>query len=142
MNANKIIRGSFGKLFVNGVRYANINSFELKATMNYTEVNINGDLCTQNVYTGYSLAGTMNLHKISSYNANLVREGMKSGVMPSIKFVATVDDPNSNGADTIEVENVTFDEVTLMAFTNGEVGTEDIPFKAGGFNYIDINTDI
>ena len=136
--AVNIINGTNGKLYVNGVRYANIKSFELKATLNYEEVDINGNLAKQYVYTGYSLSGTMSLHKVNSHNANLVKEGMKTGVMPDIKFVASVNDPNFDGQDRVEVEDVTFDEVTLLAFENAQVGTEDVPFKAGGYNYIDI----
>lgn len=136
--AVNIINGTNGKLYVNGVRYANIKSFELKATLNYEEVDINGNLAKQYVYTGYALSGTMSLHKVNSHNANLVKDGMKTGVMPDIKFVASVNDPNFDGQDRIEVEGVTFDEVTLLAFENGQIGTEDVPFKAGGYNYIDI----
>lgn len=136
--SNIAILGTNGKLYVNGVRYAHIKSFELKATMNYEEVDVNGNLAKQYVYTGYALSGTMTLHKINSHNANLVKDGMKTGVMPDIKFVASVNDPNFDGQDRIEVENVTFDEVTLLAFENGAIGEESVPFKAGSYNYIDI----
>lgn len=132
------ILGTNGRLYVNGVRYAHIKSFELKATMNYEEIDVNGELCKQYVYTGYSLAGTMTLHKINSHNADLVKSGMKTGIMPDIKFVASIDDPNFDGQDRIEVEGVVFDEVTLLAFENGAIGEESIPFKATGYNYIDI----
>ena len=40
---NKIIRGTFGRLFVNGQPLANVKSFEIKATVNYETVNINGE---------------------------------------------------------------------------------------------------
>lgn len=135
---NNVILGTNGKLYVNGIRYAHIKSFELKATMNYEEIDVNGNLAKQYIYTGYALSGTMSLHKINSYNANLVKDGMKTGVMPDIKFVASVNDPNFDGQDRIEVEGVTFDEVTLLAFENGQIGSEDVPFKASGYNYIDI----
>lgn len=134
---NKIIRGTFGKLWVNNIQIANIKSFELKATMDYEEVNINGELCKQYRYTGYSLAGTMVLHKINSYNTALVKDGMTSGSMPSIKFVASLADPDSNGSERVEVYDVTLDEVTLLQFENGTVSEESIPFKAGGYNMID-----
>lgn len=136
--SNISILGTHGKLYVNGVRYAHIKSFELKATMNYEEVDVNGNLAKQYVYTGYALSGTMSLHKINSHNANLVKDGMKTGQMPDIKFVASVNDPNFDGQDRIEVEGVTFDEITLLAFENGQIGSEDVPFKASGYNYIDI----
>nr|DAX87323.1 MAG TPA: tail tube protein [Caudoviricetes sp.] len=33
MNGNSVILGTFGKLYVNNVRIANIKSFELKANL-------------------------------------------------------------------------------------------------------------
>ena len=135
--ASKAILGTHGRLYVNGVQYANIKSFELKATMNYEEIDVNGDLGKHQVYTGYSVTGTMVLHKVNSYNVNLVKDGMKTGVMPDIKFVASVNDPNFDGSERIEVEGVTFDEITLLQFENAQIGEESVPFKAVTYNYID-----
>lgn len=134
---NAVILGTNGKLYINGVRCSNIKSFELKATMNYEEIDVNGNLCKQQVYTGYSLGGTMTLHKVNSNSVNLVKDGMITGVIPDIKFVASLSDPNFDGQERIEVTDVTFDEVTLLAFENGQIGEESVPFKAGGYNYID-----
>lgn len=133
---NKIIRGSFGRLWVNGIQVAQVKSFELKATLNYEEVDVNGDLAKKQRYTGYSLAGTMVCHKINSYNTTLVNSGIKNGQLPEIKFVATLADPDSEGSESIEVYDVTFDEVTLMHFENASVEEESIPFKAGGYDLI------
>lgn len=133
---NKIIRGSFGRLWVNGIQVAHVKSFELKATLNYEEVDVNGDLAKKQRYTGYSLAGTMVCHKINSYNTTLVNSGIKNGQLPEIKFVATLADPDSEGSESIEVYDVTFDEVTLMHFENASIEEESIPFKAGGYDLI------
>lgn len=133
---NKIIRGSFGRLWINGLQVAQVKSFELKATLNYEEVDVNGDLAKKQRYTGYALAGTMVCHKINSYNTTLVNSGIKNGQLPDIKFVATLADPDSEGSESIEVYDVTFDEVTLMHFENASVEEESIPFKAGGYDLI------
>ena len=134
---NKIIRGTFGRLWIDGELLANIKSFELKATMNYEAVQINGEFCEQQRYTGYSLAGTMTMHKINTLMANKVKAGMVNGQMPNIKLVGALADVDSNGSERVEVYSVTFDEVTLMKFENGTVGEEKVPFKAGGYKYID-----
>lgn len=134
---NKIIRGSFGRLWINGKHLANVKSFELKATMNYEAVNINGELCEQNRYLGYALAGTMLLHKVDTYVAKLVKDGMVTGSLPTIKLVGSLADPDSNGSERVEVYDVTLDEVTLMQFENATVSEESVPFKAGGYRFID-----
>lgn len=136
MDANKVILGTFGKVFINNKRIANIKSFELKASMGYEDIKVNGNLITQYKYTGASLAGTMEVHKVDSYNINLVKDAIKTGVMPSIKIVGELSDPNTDGDESIEITGVLLDEATLLAFTNGEVRDESVAFRAGGYNYI------
>ena len=130
------ILGTFGKLYVNNVRIAEIQSFELKFNANYEDVLVNGNLITQYKYTGGTLTGTMEVHKVNSFNINLVKDAFKTGVMPDIKFVGELSDPNVNGDEAIEVTGVLFDEATLLAFTNGEVRSESTAFRAGDYNYL------
>lgn len=136
MDSNKIILGTFGKVYVNNKRIANIKSFELKASLNYEEIDVNGNLIKQYKYTGSSLAGTMEVHKVDSYNINLVKDAIKTGVMPDIKIVGELTDPNIDGDEAIEITNVYLDEAMLLAFTNGEVRDESTAFRAGGYNYL------
>lgn len=136
MDSNKIILGTFGKVFINNKRLANIKSFELKASMDYEEIDVNGNLIKQYKYKGSSLTGTMEVHKVDSYNINLVKDAIKTGVMPDIKIVGELTDPNIDGDEAIEITNVYLDEATLLAFTNGEVRDESTAFRAGGYNYI------
>lgn len=136
MNANSVILGTWGKLFINNVRVANIKSFELKASMNYEDILVNGNLITQSKYTGCTLTGTMVVAKVDSFNIKLVKDAIKTGVMPSIKFMGELSDPNVNGDEAIEVTDVMFDEATLLSFANGEVREESTAFRAGNFNYL------
>lgn len=134
---NKIIRGSFGKAWLNGKQLANIKSFEAKVTLNYESIQVNGELCEQNRYLGYSIAGTATLHKVDTYVANLLKEAVANGQMPTLKFVASLADPDSNGSERVEIYDVTLDEFTLLQFENGTVSEESVPFKAGGFRFLD-----
>lgn len=137
MDGNKVILGTYGRLYINNIRVAEIKSFELKANMQYEDVLVNGNLITQSKYKGATLTGTMVVHKVNSANINLVKNGIKTGVMPSIKFLGELSDPNNNGGDeAVEVLNVMFDEATLMSFANGEVREESTAFRAGDYNYI------
>lgn len=136
MKADQCILGTNGKLFINNVRCAEIKSFELKASLNYEDINVNGQLITQYKYTGATLSGSMVVHKVNSFNIKLVKDAIKTGVMPSIKFMAELSDPNVNGDEAIEVTDVMFDEATLMAFANGEVREESTAFRAGDYNYL------
>ena len=136
MNGNSVILGTFGKIYVNNVRIANIKSFELKASLQYEDILVNGNLITQSKYKGATLTGTMVVHKVDSMNIKLVKDAIKTGVMPNIKFMGELKDPNVNGDEAIEVTDVMFDEATLLSFANGEVREESTAFRAGDYNYL------
>lgn len=136
MDANKILLGNYGKLYINNVRCAEIKSFELKANLQYEDILVNGNLITQSKYKGATLTGTFVLHKVNSANIKLVKDSIKTGVMPSIKFLGELSDPNTDGDEAVEVLDVMLDEATLMSFTNGEVREESTAFRAGDYNYI------
>ena len=136
MNGNSVMLGSYGRIYVNNVRMANIKSFEIKANLQYEDILVNGELITQSKYKGATLTGTISLHKTDSYAINLLKDCIKTGVMPEIKFVGELSDPNVDGSECIEVTHVMFDDATLLAFANGEVREESMAFRAGGYNYI------
>lgn len=135
---NKIIRGSFGKVWLNDERLANVKSFEAKATMDYEDVDVNGDLGQKHRYMGYSVAGTLTLHKYDSTVAKMMKDAIVSGVMPEIKVIAALDDPTAYGAERVALYDVTLDEVTLNKFENKGLTEEEVPFKAGAFKYLDV----
>ena len=136
MNGNSVILGTFGKLYINNVRVAEIKSFELKASLQYEDILVNGNLITQSKYKGSTLTGTMVVHKVNSFNIKLVKDAIKTGIMPSIKFLGELADPNIDGDEAIEVSDVMFDEATLLSFANGEVREESTAFRAGDYNYL------
>ena len=136
MNGNSLILGSYGKLYINNVRVAEVKSFELKANLQYEDILINGNLITQSKYKGATLTGTMVVHKVNSANIKLVKDAIKTGIMPSIRLMGELTDPNVDGDEAIEVSEVMFDEATLLSFANGEVREESTAFRAGDFNYL------
>lgn len=136
MKADNCILGTFGKLYINNVRVAEIKSFELKASLQYEDILVNGNLITQSKYKGATLTGTMVVHKVNSFNIKLVKDAIKTGIMPSIKLLGELADPNVAGDEAIEVTDVMFDEATLLSFANGEVREESTAFRAGDYNYL------
>lgn len=134
---NKILRGTFGRLWINGRHVANVKEFELKVTLNYETVQENGNMIDQNRYIGASVAGNLLCHKTDSYFADLLGDAIKSGQMPDVKMDGRLDDPDADGSERIAVYDIVFDELTLLKFTNGAIGEEAMPFKAGDFEILD-----
>lgn len=135
---NKIIRGNFGKCWLDGELLAEVKSFEAKLTLEYEEVNIQGEAGKYQRLVGTSIAGTVVLHKIDSKVQAKVATGAKTLQIPDMKFVTALADPDSHGAERVEILGVTLDEVMLTQFENKKVLETSVPFKAADYNFLDM----
>lgn len=135
---NKIFRGSFGKLWLDDEKMSNVKSFEAKVSLDYEDLDINGDLAQKHRYMGYSISGTMVLHKYDSTVLKKYKSGIVTGELPELKLVAALDDPTAYGAERVALYDVTLDEVTLSKFENKGLIEEEVPFKAGSFELLDL----
>lgn len=137
-NHNKVIRGTFGKVWVDGERLSNVKTFEAKATIDYEDMDVNGDFGQKKRYMGYSIAGTMTLHKYDSFILAKYHAGVMNGELPEITVVSALDDPTGYGAERVALHDVKFDEITLSKFENRTVTEEEVPFTAGSFEFLDL----
>lgn len=137
-NQNKILRGTFGKLWVNNEKMANIKSFEAKVTGDYESVNVAEDFGEKQRYMGYSISGTMTFHKYDSKIASIYKDAFETGVIPEITLIAAIDDPSVDGVERVALYDVTFDEFTLGKFEGKTILEEEVPFKAGSYKYLDL----
>lgn len=135
---NKVFRGTHGKLWINNQIMADVKSAEAKATVDYEDMNVNGDYGLKKRYMGYSIAGTIVLHKFDSYIVKLYKDAVMSGQLPDIKIVMALDDPTADGPERVALYDVCFDEITLSKFENRTVIEEEVPFTAGSFEYLDV----
>lgn len=137
-NHNKVFRGTFGKVWVDGERMSNVKSFEAKASIDYEDMNVNGDFGTKKRYMGYSISGTMTLHKFDSFILKKYQQGLMTGELPDMTIVAALDDPTAYGAERVQLRDVLLDEVTLNKFENKTLTEEEVPFTAGSYEFLDL----
>lgn len=137
-NHNKVIRGTFGKVWIDGERLSNVKSFEAKAALDYEDMSVNGDFGTKKRYMGYSITGTMVLHKFDSFIVKKYMKAITTGDLPDMTIVAALDDPTAYGAERVQLRDITLDEVTLSKFENKTLTEEEVPFAAGSYEFLDL----
>lgn len=135
---NKVFRGTFGKVWVDGERMSNVKSFEAKASIDYEDMNVNGDFGTKKRYMGYSISGTMTLHKFDSFILRKYQKGVMTGELPDMTIVVALDDPTAYGAERVQLRDVMLDEITLSKFENKTLTEEEVPFTAGSYEFLDL----
>lgn len=138
ITGNRVINGKFGKVWWDGELLAEIQGFEAKMTINREEVPFVGEMAPDSKITGVAIEGTMKLKKVFSRGQKKLVEAYLKGEDPRSTIVASLDDPDAYGAERINLSNVWFNEVTLMAFENGTLGEEEIPFGCTDVEYLDL----
>lgn len=135
---NKIIRGTFGKLWMDEERLSGVKSFEAKVSLEFEEMYINGVLGKQKRYMGYSGTGTMTLYKFDSTVLRKYQAGILNGDLPDMKLMSALDDPASYGAERVKFNDVTLDDVPLIKFENKGLLEETYAFSFGSFEFLDL----
>lgn len=138
IKGKNVINGKFGKVWWDGELIAELDGFEVKLTANREEVPMMGEMAPDSKLTGVTLEGTLKFKKMYSRAQKKLAKAFMEGKDPRSQIVASLDDPDAFGAERISLENVWFNEVTLMAFENGTLGQEEVPFGLTDFDFLDL----
>ncbi len=138
INANQLINGTHGFVYVNGHKLANVESMEAKVSLEYEEVDLAEDSGKHQKYMGWSGAGTLVLKKVDSYVLKMMAQKVKKGSLPEIQIITGIKDPAAAGAERVQLDEVTFDEMILMQFEQKTLAKEEIPFKFADYTLLDL----
>ena len=138
IRSQNIISGTFGSVWVNNEEWLHVNKFEAKVTGEFEDVNMAGKLTTGKKFMGWTGEGTIVAQKVNSTVTKMLAENFKKGIMPEIKIVAKLADPQALGAERVEILDVTFSEFMLLNFEVKTKMEEEIPFTFEDYNLIDL----
>jgi hypothetical protein len=135
--ASRVINGTYGRVWVNGELWAEVDAFEAKVTVNYEDVNIANNGATYKKATGWSGEGSMTIKKIYSRVQRAMAENVRRGIYPRFEIVGKVEDPDAYGAERVALHDVTINEFFLLKFEQKTLGSEEIPFAFSDYKMID-----
>jgi hypothetical protein len=135
-NEKQVLNGTSGTVWVNGEELGEIKAIEIKVTGDFEDIKMAGEYGTYNVYKGYKVEGSIKLFKTRNVAANLVAEGYRTGVMPSIKVITKLTDKTTGKSERWCIENVNITEFGHK-WEVGSVGEDEIPFKAGKYTVLE-----
>ena len=137
LDTRKVINGTHGSLWINDQEVSEVKSFQVKAEFQKEEVKIAGQMATDTKYMGYSIKGSLALHKVNSRMIKFISDSIKAGKEPRFTLIGKLADPDSDGVERIVVKNVSFDDLTLMDWTVGEISSSEHPFTATAWEVLD-----
>ena len=86
---------------------------------------------------GYSIKGSLSLHKVNSRMIKFISDSIKAGKEPRFTLIGKLADPDADGVERIAVKNVSFDDLTLMDWEVGAIGQSEHPFTATDWDVLD-----
>ncbi|WP_346140154.1 phage tail tube protein, partial [Streptomyces virens] len=90
MKSNNVINGTYGRVWVGGELWAEVDSFEAKVTVNYEDVNFANSGATYKKEIGWTGDGTMTIKKIYSRVQRTMANSVRNGIYPRLEIVGKV----------------------------------------------------
>lgn len=135
--ANRVINGTYGTVWVDGELWAEVDAFEAKVTVTYEDVNFANEGGTFRKAIGWVGEGTMTIKKIYSRVQRAMAANVRKGIYPRIEFVGKVGDPDAQGAERVALHDATINEFMLLKFEQKTVGSEEVPFAFSDYEMVD-----
>lgn len=131
-----IINGTFGQVWEDGVRIAEVTAFQVKVTKTFDEKSQAGNMVTDRKLLSVKITGSMTLDKVYTRGANDVEQAI-AGYDLRHQLVGAVADPSAVGAERVSLSGVSYDEITVADWAVAKSGSLTIPFQAAGIKYLD-----
>lgn len=135
--ANRIMSGTWGELWVNNEKWAELSGFQAKFSYNKSQVNICGAMAEDSKITSVKGTGSITVAKVYTRNISQA-DSLMEGHDVRATIVAKLADPDAYGAERVALYNVSFDDETIMDFQHGQMGKTTHPFTFTKREWLDV----
>lgn len=135
--AGRVINGTHGAVWINGEKLFDLESIELKVTIEYEDVYFPEDTGKHRKFMGWVGEGNLVLKKMFSRGANLLAKSVKAGKMPDIEITTRLADPDAYGVERTSVSGVTFNEFLLSKIEQRALLQEEMGFEFADFDILE-----
>ncbi len=126
----EVFSGSTGKVYVNGILWAYVQSINVKVTGDFEDLDCCGDFEKGYIYNGYSVEGDMTVLMTSNEIDTDIMESYRKGIMPEYVITTVLTNQNTNQTASYSIPDVVFTETSPVDFKREGV-KKSLPFKCG-----------
>lgn len=130
----KNISGSKGNMWMNGRLMAEVKSVESIATINRETVQMANTYDEDSKMTSIACEGSFIVNKVYTTERDFV-ESFQKGIDTRFQLYVTLDDPDSYGRESVQLDNCWLNEITIAQFEVGSILEREFPF---GHTFSDI----
>ena len=134
IRGNRTITGTYGELWLDNEKVAELKSIEAKITAERADVQLG--ISVDSKITGLKGEGTVTIYKVYTRGKKILENWAKGKDVRS-RIVTSIKDPDSlkGQEERVSIDNVWFNSIDLVKFSKGEIVEEEIPF---GFTPSDV----
>jgi Protein of unknown function (DUF2001). len=129
IDASRTIHSEYGKILMDGKEQTNYSECTAKVAMDKKEINVIGDEWTRHKKGTKKGTGNVSGYKLTSA---MIEKGFEK-----FEIIASLDDPESYGYESIRLKNCMADEINLINLKAGDLVMEDTPFTFEGYELTD-----
>ena len=137
MQAKRVISGTWGEVWIDGEKVAEVTGLQLKSSYQKESVHICGQMASDKKLVGIDNTGSLRLHKANSRMAIIHGEAAKQGRDARFVLVSKLADPDAYGAERVQVTGVSFDDLTLADWEAKALGKMECPFTFTDYELLD-----
>ncbi|GIP17764.1 hypothetical protein J40TS1_34060 [Paenibacillus montaniterrae] len=134
---NGVISGNDCFVWLNGELLEDIKSFEWKVSLDFADVNYLGDHRTYKKFQGYTGEGTLTFNKVQSRGIKLLRDAIKSGIMPDVVITTKMGNKATGKAERAVITGITFSEFGANSEAKS-IAEESIPFSFADIDFPEV----
>lgn len=138
IKGEQVINGTYGELWLDGDKVAEVTGLEAKVTVNKEDITICGRTGTDTKMMGYKGTGTVKLYKTTSRMILKLSDSIKQGINPRFQILSALKDPAALGAERILIKDAAFDDLTLANWAANTKGEVECPFTFTDWEPLDL----
>lgn len=138
LNGSKVVSGTYGELWMDGEYLDEVKAFEARIEFLKEDIPLVGKFMQSTKIMGAKGTGTMRLHKVDSRMLRKFADVIRTGLVPEVEILSSVNDPTSFGAERVLLKGIVFDDLTVANWEAGAVGEVECPFTFDDMKPIDL----
>lgn len=127
ISGNRTISGTWGEVWVDGEKWAELTGGQAKFAYTKSDVQMCGQMEVDTKVTAVKGTGSITVNHV--FTRNITRaDQLVRGIDVRATIIMKLADPDAYGYERVALYNVSFDDETIMDFQSGSYGKKTYPF--------------
>ena len=137
LTANRIFSGTWAQGWLDGDVLYEATALSAKIAINKQDVNLPRQFMTDSKVMSAKGTGSITMSKVNSRMALVMQEMLASGRDVRHTIVSVLDDPDAYGLERVALYVVSFDDLTVIDWTNNTTLSTTAPFTFTSYEFLD-----